>query len=382
MRSSRRLRALLPALAALVLAGSTVGTAHATGSAPTGPVGGSRLTGTDVVSSGTAAPPAVSAASYVVADLDGGAVYAAKDPHGTYLPASTLKTLTALTLIPRLNPALLVSPTQEDANVDGSKVGLVPALTYTVHDLFTALLVVSANDAAQALATAAGGHEATARLMNDEARRLRAGDTHVANSSGLDADGQVSSAYDLALVARAAMQLPDFRSYVAVRRAFIPAPGGATIEIDTHDKLLANYPGAIGIKNGFTEAARASFVGAATRGGHTLVVTLLHADPAVWKDAVTLLDWGFATVGASPRPVGVLVDPVAAAPVQAAAPSAPAAASGVRAAAATRPAAGESSFPVRTTLLVLLVLGVLVVLRRRAVVRARRRRRRAPRPVG
>ena len=237
--------------------------------------------------------------------------------------------------------------------------------------------MVSANDAAQTLASAAGGHEATAELMNAEAERLRAADTHVVNSSGLDAEGQVSSAYDLALVARAAMRLPDFRSYVAVRRSFIPAPGGATIEIDTHDKLLTNYPGAIGIKNGFTEAARASFVGAATRDGHTLVVTLLKADPAVWKDAAALLDWGFAAVPSSPRPVGVLVDPVAP-PAAAPAPTASAAPQVVPAA-ATRAADPGSSFPLRTVLLVLLVLAVLVVLRRRAVVKARARRRRAQR---
>jgi D-alanyl-D-alanine carboxypeptidase (penicillin-binding protein 5/6) len=355
MRSLRR--ALLPALAGLALAGLTLAPPAAAASAP---LGGSRLAGTAVVSTGTTSPPAVSAASYVVADLDSGAVYAAKDPHGTYLPASTLKTLTALTLIPRLDPAQQVAPTQEDANVDGSKVGLVPALTYSVHDLFTALLVVSANDAAQTLATAAGGHEATARLMNDEAERLQAADTHVVNSSGLDAEGQVSSAYDLALIARAAMRLPAFRDYVAVRRSFIPAPGGRTIEIDTHDKLLVNYPGAIGIKNGYTDAARASFVGAATRGGHTLVVTLLRADPAVWKDAAILLDWGFAAVATGPRPVGVLVDPVAAQPAAAASPSPAAAAAERRVvpAAATRPAATGSSFPVRTTLLVLLLLAL------------------------
>lgn len=385
MRSPRRLRAL-PALAGLLLVALTApGTALAASSPPAGPLGGNRLTGTDVVSSGTVAPPAVTAASYVVADLDSGAVYAAKDPHGTYLPASTLKTLTALTLIPRLDPARTVAPTQEDANVDGSKVGLVPSLTYSVHDLLTALLVVSANDAAQTLATAAGGYDATAALMNAEARRLQAADTHVVNSSGLDADGQVSSAYDLALIARAAMRLPDFRSYVAVRRSFIPAPGGTTIEIDTHDKLLTNYPGAIGIKNGFTEAARASFVGAATRAGHTLVVTLLKADPAVWKDAAALLDWGFATVAATPRPVGVLVDPVAPAvpavatpAATAAAPSAAPQAQPVTPAATTRAASSGSSH-LAAPLLLLLLLAVLVVLRRRAVVKARRRARLARR---
>ncbi len=332
----------------------------------------------------------MSAASYVVADLDTGAVLAAKDPHGQYAPASTLKTLTAVALIPRLDPATSITPTREDVDVEGSKVGLVTQLDYTAKDLFTAMLVVSGNDAAGALASAVGGMPAAAGLMNAEADRLQARDTRAVNTSGLDAEGQVSSAYDLALIARAGMAVPDFRSYVAVGRSTIPAPGGRTIEIANHNRLLADYPGALGIKNGFTSSARASFVGAATRDGHTLVVTLMRADPAVWKEAGLLLDWGFAAEARGAQPVGQLVDPVV--PVSAA-PAAQAAAGGGgggggaaggggavdgRPAAATAPTGG--GLPVlRLTGGLLALLTLLVVLRRRAVVKARRRRRLAAR---
>src|SRR5512144_1861293 len=144
--------------------------------------------------------------------------------------------------------------------------------------------------------------------MNERARQLGALDTVARTPSGLDVAGQTSSAYDLALIARAGLGLPEFRRYVATRRADFPAPGGRRFEIYTHNRLLVRYPGALGVKNGFTSTARASFVGAARRGDRTLVVTLLRAQPRVWDEAARLLDWGF-TAGARARPVGTLVEP-------------------------------------------------------------------------
>ena len=131
---------------------------------------------------------------------------------------------------------------------------------------------------------------------------------HAATPSGLDAPGQISSPYDLALIARAAMALPDFARYVATKHSSILGPQGR-IAISSHDKLLYNYPGAIGIKNGFTVKARASFVGAARRNGHTLVVTLMHTNPRYWPEAAALLDWGFQAERAGVTPIGTLVAP-------------------------------------------------------------------------
>ncbi|MDQ6649333.1 MAG: D-alanyl-D-alanine carboxypeptidase [Actinomycetota bacterium] len=276
--------------------------------APQGSLGGPLLDGHDVVApAGTPPLPPVKAASWLVADLDTGEVMAARDPHGRFAPASTLKTLTALTLIPRLDKAATAVASNADTEVDGTRVGLVAGQAYAVPELLTALMVVSANDAAETLASAAGGREVTIGLMNAEAARLQARDTVARTPSGLDAPGQVSSAYDLALIARQAMALPDFAAYVATRNSSIAAPNNQRIEIFSHDKLLLNYPGAIGIKNGYTVAAHASFVGAATRNGHTLVVTLLRAEPTVWHEAAALLDWGFANEDAGR--VGWLVSP-------------------------------------------------------------------------
>ena len=305
MRTPRSLLAalLLPLLAPAALVPSA--------SAETrGAVGGTLLATHGVVkAAGTPALPATAAAGWLVADLDTGAVLAAKDPHGRYAPASTLKTLTALTLIPKLDPHRSYRPRFEDVNVEGSRVGLVDTVSYPIGQLFTAMLVVSGNDAANSLAAANGGVAKTVGEMNAEAERIQATDTHAVNANGLDGAGQVSSPYDLALIARAGMQLPDFRKYVSIKRSQIRGPGGTTIAIGTHDKLLWNYDGAIGIKNGYTTTARATFVGAATRGGHTLVVTLMRTNPRYWPEAASLLDWGFSALAHDPEPVGRLVDP-------------------------------------------------------------------------
>lgn len=272
-------------------------------------VGGARLASTKAVrGAGSPQLPQVSAKGWVVADADTGAVLAAKNAHGTFLPASTMKTLTAVTLIPRMSPARTYRATQQDANIEGSKVGLVAGQRYTVNKLLEAMLVVSGNDAAHALAGANGGMAKTVKQMNDTAKRLQAYDTVARNTSGLDAPGQVTSAYDLALIAREGLRLPAFVRYSETLRSSMPAPGGKRFEIYNHNKLLTQYRGAIGVKTGYTIAARHTYVGAARRGGRTLIVTLLKTE-TMYPDAKGLLDWGFLAAGTA-TPVGLLVDPV------------------------------------------------------------------------
>ena len=306
MRTPSRLRAACAGVAVPLLLLSAPALAETPAS-----VGGDRLSARGVVVPATApALPTTVAASWLVADLDTGEVLGSKDPHGQYAPASTLKALTATTLIPRLDPLQMVTPTFDDVNVDGSKVGLVTSVRYPVDELLRSMLMASGNDAAMALATANGGLTKTVAEMNAEAERLQAYDTHAMNTSGLDATGQLSSAYDLALIAREGMQMQAFRDYVATKRSHIRgAKPGSAIAISSHDKLLYNYDGAIGIKNGYTVKARATFIGAATREGHTLLVTMMKTDPRYWPEAAALLDWGFAATKAGVSPVGHLVDP-------------------------------------------------------------------------
>ena len=149
------------AAAALLLTGVAAATpTAATTSLPTtgSTVGGDALatTGLAVDSPGTTPLPKVSASAWLLADLDTGEVLAAQDPHGRWRPASTLKVLTALTLMPSLDPTTVYTAQWEDANADGSRAGIVPDATYTVHQLWQALFLVSGNDAASSLAHAAG----------------------------------------------------------------------------------------------------------------------------------------------------------------------------------------------------------------------------------
>jgi serine-type D-Ala-D-Ala carboxypeptidase (penicillin-binding protein 5/6) len=298
---------LVPVAALVAAVSLTGGTAHA---APAEPVGGEALGSRGLVSpEGVSKPPKSKATSYVIADAGTGQVLAAKDAHGRYLPASTLKTLTALTLIPKLDKNRKIRPSQNACNQEGSAVGLSPKATYLVDDLFKALMMSSGNDAAMALAESNGGLAKTMSDMNAEAKRLQAYDTVAKTPSGLDKPGQSSSAYDLALIARAGLANPDFKRYISTKTANFPAPKGKHYQISNHNKLLWRYQGMIGVKNGWTTKAQASFVGAATRGGHTIVVSIMRHEGFFWDEVSKLLDWGFSVRGKA-APVGRLVDPL------------------------------------------------------------------------
>jgi serine-type D-Ala-D-Ala carboxypeptidase (penicillin-binding protein 5/6) len=309
------------------------------------------------VPAGVARPPALRATAWVVADLATGNVLAACNAHVPLAPASTLKILTALALHGRIDPNKPYVATDADASADGTRVGLSPGSRYTVADLWHGLLMGSGNDTANALASLAGGTAEAARLMTSTAHALGAGDTVVSNTSGLDAAGQVSSAYDLALLGRALLKDPALATLVRTKTYRFPDKGTAfgrtrkSYQIQNHDLLLFNYPGATGIKNGYTEAAGASFVGSASRNGRSYVVALLKADVNSWKLAGSLLDWAFAAGGRA-APLGVL-DPT---PVPATGPppvatstSTPSTSSGAGAASGVQPPRAVTA-PVTATL--------------------------------
>lgn len=265
-------------------------------------------------------PPALTARTWLVADLDTGAVLGACGPHEYGIPASTQKLLLAAAFMDKLDPDQVVEVTRADLDFEpgSSAVGLVEGGKYTVETLWLGLLLNSGNDAANVLARLGGGEDGVAgglRAMNEEARRLGAYQTHAATPSGLDGPGQFTSAYDLALIARKLFDREDFLRYAQTERADIPAQPDAKVEaegfqIQNDNGLLLNYPGALGGKTGYTDLARHSFVGAAERDGRRLVVTLLGAERIPlpgWEQAAALLDWGFALPpGAS---VGRLVEP-------------------------------------------------------------------------
>ena len=306
---ARRPRALGAVGVVLALGGllALQGTASADGT-----IGGPYLDSPSIVvgpGAGVPALPATTATSFIVADADTGQVLAAKNAHEKLAPASTLKTLTALTTLPLLLPSMPTVAHSDAPSVDGTKAGIVAGTTYTVDNLFTAMLMMSANDAAVALADANGGQPGTLAEMNAVAAHLQAHDTVALTPDGLDAKGQSSSAYDLALIFRAGLSMPEFMYYLSLKTAQFPAPKGQSFQIQTHDRLLTSYPGMLGGKNGYTVAAQASYVGAARRGGHTIIVAVMRDQANFWPEVQALLNWGFAADGHA-APIGQLVGPL------------------------------------------------------------------------
>ncbi|MDI2126761.1 D-alanyl-D-alanine carboxypeptidase family protein [Yinghuangia seranimata] len=261
---------------------------------------------------GTPALPPVEAYSWLVADMTTGQVIAAKNPHWQLAPASTLKMLFADTVLPKLdkNATHVVDPKELQGLGEGSSaVGVKENLTYKVEDLWNGVFLRSGNDAVHVLCAMNGGVDATVAQMNERAKALHADDTHVVSPDGYDMPGQVSSAYDLALFAREGMKNPDFRGYVSTKDAKFPGKDGTTFAIQNTNQMLSTYPGMIGVKNGYTTNAENTFVGAATRDGRTLMVSIMHVRPGkTYEQTKMLLDWGFAAAGTA-KPVGSLVDP-------------------------------------------------------------------------
>lgn len=288
-------------------------------------IGGEALarTGTFVGGGNGVTPfPKVTMESFVVADANSGAILAARNAHKKRPPASTLKTLTALTILPRVRVDEKYQVIPADTFVEGSRVGLFPGSNYTLDNLFYALFLPSANDAANAIARSRGSIKGTVRLMNEEAQRLQAFDTTAKNPSGLDAKGQLSSAYDLALFGREGLKNPDFARYARTVRARFPdkEPKNPRIkrssyQIYTENRLMAaGYKGMIGIKTGYTTKAQRTFIGAAERNGRRILITMMANQGPTKVDAKLLLDWGFVNAARISTPVGQLVDPTGPAP--------------------------------------------------------------------
>jgi D-alanyl-D-alanine carboxypeptidase (penicillin-binding protein 5/6) len=298
-------------------------------------------------------PPNLTADAWVLADLGTGDVLAARDPHGRYQPASILKILTSVTLLPLLPGKRVVTVSQNAANAEGSAVGIVAGGHYTVDDLFTGLLLMSGNDTAAALAEAAGGVRHTVALMNQKAMDLGAYDTFVQTPSGLDGWQQLTSAYDMAIFLRAAVNDPRFVAYDRKPTALLPAQNvkghkyGTVWLGNQGQQFLTTVPGALVSKIGFTDAAQHTYLAAASRHGRRLGVIFMRAQKYPidqWQQAAELLDWGYAL----PRGTAVgHLDPAVAppatnttvAPTTTAAPAKPGAAKpgAARAAAATQP---------------------------------------------
>ncbi len=240
------------------------------------------------------------APAWIVADMDTGQVLAGRDMFAAHPPASTIKTLLALTALDEVSLDATVVADEADAHVECNCAGIKPGRTYTARQLLDAVLLVSGNDAANTLADMLGGYQSAVDKMNAKAAAIGATNTHATSPSGLDGPGGSgwTTPHDLAAIFRAAMANPVFAEITAQPVAMFPTDTGDKPLVN-QDELLVRYPGAIGGKTGFTDAARKTFVGAADRGGRRLVIAMMYGlihegGPTYWDQAAMLLDWGFA----------------------------------------------------------------------------------------
>ena len=240
----------------------------------------------------------VTARSAIVVDGSTGTVLWAKRAHARRPIASTTKIMTAVVAMERLGPHAVVTIDKSVRRVPPFTEGLRPGEKVEAWKLFYGLLLYSGNDDALALAIGAGGTRSKfVELMNRKARALGLRDSHFRSPSGLLDKDNYSSAWDLAALARYALWDPRFRAVVRTRVKHVPwsAPTGEKIYVNKNH-LIGSYPGADGVKTGWTTIAKHCLVASARRNGVHLIVVVLGADDS-YADAKTLLDWGFATRG-------------------------------------------------------------------------------------
>lgn len=218
---------------------------------------------------------------------------AADTPHAM---ASTTKVMTALVAIEEMPLDTVVTVPSEACGVEGSSVYLKENESYTLRSLLYALLLQSANDAAEAIAYAVGGSiEAFTEKMNTRAAALGLTVTHFENPHGLDAEGHVTTARELAIIMCEALKNPDFCEISKTRRfVFCGTNGENPRTLINHNKMLYLYEGATGGKTGFTKRCGRCLVSSAERDGLLLVAVTLDA-PSDWADHTALLDYGFST---------------------------------------------------------------------------------------
>ncbi len=254
--------------------------------------------GTVVIPAGSASLPValtgVNARGAVLIEADSGDVIFRQNENARLPMASTTKIMTALVALESLPPDTPVKITASSVGVEGSSIYLVEGEVLTLEQLLYALMLESANDAAAAIAVAVSGSvEAFAQRMNQKAAELGLTDTHFVNPHGLDHKEHYTTAYELALIARAALENQAFRAICATERKTIPLHGTEGVRLLlNHNKLLDSYEGCIGVKTGFTKKTGRCLVSAAERDGVTLIAVTLGA-PDDWRDHTAMLDYGF-----------------------------------------------------------------------------------------
>lgn len=243
----------------------------------------------------TALAPDGPAPVWLVADMVSGRILGGQQPYSPYAPASTIKALLAMVVFDQVPLQYAARATAANTDVECSCVGLVPGAVYTARQLLDALMMVSGNDAANMLADMLGGYDVAVAKMNAKAAQVGARSTRAASPSGLDGPGweSVTTAHDLAVIYRAALNYPMFAPILHQRTAAFPDGAGGLKTIASHDPLLVDYPGFIGGKTGYTNLAQETYVAMAQRGGKRIVAVMMYGSDDLWNQGRALLDWGF-----------------------------------------------------------------------------------------
>ncbi|MFY9988662.1 MAG: D-alanyl-D-alanine carboxypeptidase family protein [Chthoniobacterales bacterium] len=241
----------------------------------------------------------LAAQSAAVVDSYSGEFLYTKNADAKEYPASSTKILTALIVIEAGNLDQVVTVAPEDTKVEPSSLDLKPGQQFTRRQLLFGMLLKSANDVAMCLARDnAGSVPAFAEKMNLRAAELGATSSHFVNPHGLHDPNHYTTAHDLVLIARAAMQQPLFRQIVSTIYYTWRTPNGEVDQLRNHNRLLRHFAGCNGLKTGYTRAAQQVLVSSALRGGHEVVAVVLHTDkPGIWVDSKTLLTYGLIKVG-------------------------------------------------------------------------------------
>lgn len=251
------------------------------------------------------AGPSLTARAAIIIDAGSGESVFERDADRPLPPASTTKVLTAILAIEseRLDDSFAVSASAAD--VPPSRIGLRPGERMRLRSLLYAVLLNSANDAAEVVAEGLGGSRAGfAAMMNDKAVAIGAGHSHFANPHGLTAPGHVATARDLALIFRYGLRLPLFREILETRSARVPVERGGVhwVSLRSHNRLLAGYAYPVIGKTGYTRPARRCFVGSAVHDGREIVIALLGSTD-LWGDARRLFAYGFGAAAERPAVV-------------------------------------------------------------------------------
>jgi len=241
----------------------------------------------------------LAAQSAALVDSYSGEFLYTKNPDAKQYPASSTKILTALIVIEAGDLDQLVTVAPEDTKVEPSSLNLKPGQQFTRRQLLFGMLLKSANDVAMCLARDnAGSVPAFAEKMDLRAAELGATNSHFVNPHGLHDPNHYTTAHDLVLIARAAMQQPLFRQIVSTIYYTWRTPTGQVDELRNHNRLLRHFAGCNGLKTGYTRAAQQVLVSSALRGGHEVISVVLHTDkPGIWVDSKTLLAYGLIKLG-------------------------------------------------------------------------------------